>query len=251
MSPLSCESRTATLDDEDDGLDEAVDGNQDELDGDDGCAPPGMLVPAAEIEGIADAAYEEARLDPDQPNVVRLARTLLGPDAVRRGPRPLSSPAVLLRVGEDWRIVLSRSLPRLAALFAIGHELGHWLLRRHGCWCGESEEREADYLGAALLAPHRAFRRAYYQLGADLPALAAAFSTPEAGAALRLGEVMHVPLAVVAPQTVRVRGPENWVWPDESTLRSWARQRTPRPGVRAVRLSDAPRTVVLDASGVA
>ncbi len=200
-----------------------------------------------ELEGIAEAAYRDAGLDPEQPQLGRLVRALLGPGAVERGPRPLSGPAALIRVHDEWRIVVGRRLPRLYALFAIGHELGHWLLARHG-FQSEDEERAADYLGGALLAPRRAFLAARRALGNDLPALAAAFSTTETGAALRLGEVLSQPLAVVSPQLVRVRGPEEWVWPDEGTLRRWARRGA--PGLRKVKLTDDPRRVVLDIDDV-
>lgn len=200
-----------------------------------------------ELEGIASAAYDEAEVDVDRPDVVRLARKLLGKDAIVRGPRPLHGPAALVRVGNDWRIILSRSMPAQYELFAIGHELGHWLIARHG-YRAEDEERAADFLGGALLAPRRAFLAARRALGEDLEALAAAFRTTETGAALRLAEVTGQPLAVVAPQRVRVRGPEEWAWPDEGTLRLWARR--PAPGLRKTRLKDDPRRVVLDVEDV-
>lgn len=200
-----------------------------------------------ELEGIADAAYRQAGMDADRPHVPRLARALLGGAAIQKGPRPLHGPAALVRVGEDWRIVIARGLPPLYAHFAIAHELGHHLLRQHG-YDGDDEERAADYLGAALIAPRRAYLAARRALGDALPALAETFGMTETAAALRLGEVCHVPLAVVAPQTVRVRGPEAWVWPDEGTLRRWARGRA--PGIRKVRLTDDPRRVVLDAEDV-
>lgn len=195
-----------------------------------------------ELEGIAHAAYTEAGLDPERPCVPRLARGLLGADAIQRGPRPLHAPAALVRVGGAWRIILARSLPRLCAMFAVGHELGHWLLARHG-YDSADEERAADYLGAALIAPRRAFLAARRALGEDLPALAEAFSMTETGVALRLGEVTGAPLAVIAPARVRVRGPEEWVWPDELTLRRWARR--PVPGIRKTTLTDDPRRVML------
>lgn len=206
-----------------------------------------------DLESVADGAYADAGLDIERPHVMRLAIALLGPGSIRRGPRPIHGPAALLRVGDAWRIVLSRSLPQRYALFAIAHELGHWLIARHGlvgaAGVGDDEERAADYLGGALLAPRRAFLAARRALGDDLSALAKTFSTTETGAALRLGEVLRLPLAVVAPQTVRVRGPEDWVWPDESTLRRWARR--PAPGLRKTRLTDDPRRVVLDADETA
>lgn len=200
-----------------------------------------------ELEGIADGAYAGAGLDAERPGVIRLARVLLGPGAVTYGPRPVHGPAALIRVGETWRIIVGRNVPEAYAHFAVAHELGHYLLRQHG-YDGYDEERAADYLGAALIAPRRAFVTARRAVGDDLPELAHAFGMTETAAALRLGEVCHIPLAVVAPQTVRVRGPEEWVWPDELTLRRWARGRV-LPGIRKVRLTDDPRRVVLDAEG--
>ena len=200
-----------------------------------------------QLEGIADAAYREARMDPATPSVVRLARALLGPNAIMRGPRPMQGTAALIRVQDEWRIYVTASLPRSYALFAVGHELGHWLLRREG-YQGEDEEREADYLGGALSAPRVAFLAAYRALGADFEKLAAVFKTTETGAALRLGEVLRLPLAVVTPALVRVRGPEEWVWPAEDILRRWARR--PAPGIRKVRLADDPRRFVLDAEAL-
>ena len=195
-----------------------------------------------ELEGIADAAYREAGLDPETPHITRLARALLGPTAIMRGPRPIHGPAALIRVKDDWRIVISRSLPAIYATFAVGHELGHWLLARSG-YRGDDEEASADYLAGALLAPRRAFISAWRAMGDDFAALAETFSMTETGAALRLGEVLRVPLAVISPALVRVRGPDEWVWPAESVVRGWSRKGA--PGLRKVRLTDDPRRVVL------
>ncbi|MDB4946209.1 MAG: hypothetical protein JWP97_5743 [Labilithrix sp.] len=197
-----------------------------------------------DLEGIAERAYRDAGLDADKPHVTQLARALLGENAIHRGDRPVHGPAALYRVNKEWRIVLARSLPPLYAVFAVGHELGHWLLRRAG-YAGDDEEAAADYLGAALIAPRRAFVSARRALGADIPALAAAFSMTQTGAALRLGEAFGTPLAVVSPRLVRVRGPETWTWPDEPTVRRWARAGA--PGVRTSRLTDDPRRVLIDA----
>lgn len=196
------------------------------------------------LEGIAEAAYADAKLDADRPDVVRLAHRLLGPDAISRGPRPIRSPAALVRLASGYRIILSRSMPSAYELHAIAHELGHYLLRTGGHVTPDiDEEASADYLGAALIAPRRAFLSARRAIGEDLAQLAETFGITETGAALRLGEVTGQPLAVIAPASVRVRG-EGWSWPDERTLRRWAQR--PVPGLRKTRLTDDPRRVVLD-----
>jgi len=196
-----------------------------------------------ELEAIADVAYAWAHVDLMHPSVIAVARALLGPHAVIRGLRPRHASACLTRVRDNWRIVVSRSLPRAYALFFVGHELAHWLMDLCGVKNDDNEEAAADYLAAALLAPRETFRAALRELGEDLPALANVFHVTETCAALRLGEVTGQPLAVVTPHRVHVRGPEEWVWPDEMTLRAWTRK-TP-PGVRSTRLTDDPRRVVL------
>lgn len=197
------------------------------------------------LEGLAEAAYDEAGIDPCMPDLDGVVHALLGPDAIHRGPRPLRGAATLIRVHDDWRIWVSRSLSPAYELHAIAHELGHWLVRREGLGTGDlREERMADYVGAAVIAPRAAFRAAYRTFGEDLPMLAERFGITETGAALRLGEVTGQPLAVVSPQQVRVRGGNGeWVWRDEHTVREW--ERRPIPGIRKVRLTDAPRRSML------
>jgi len=202
----------------------------------------------AVVEGLADDAYRRAGMEPEQPNISRLARGLLGPDAIERGPRPFHGPGALIRVQETWRIVISRSLEPSFARFVVAHELAHYLFRLNGCTFEDAdEERCANRLGAALLAPRRAWALARRSLGEELPALSEAFGLTETGAALRLGEAELRPIVVVCPSALLARGPEDWVWPDAATLRRWARQ--PIPGVRKTRLTDDPRRSVLDVVG--
>lgn len=196
-----------------------------------------------QLEDLAEKAYSDAGLDPQQPHVSRLARTLLGPKAIQKGPRLVRSPACLVRVGRQVYIFIAKGLKPVDALFAVAHELAHYLIAKQGL-SDENEEEMANALGAALLAPRPAFRAAFKRFGDDLPALASALSATETAAALRLGEVTGQPLAVVAPERVRVRG-RGWRWPDESSLRQLARR--PIPGIRKTRLRDDPRRVVLSA----
>lgn len=110
---------------------------------------------------------------------------------------------------------------------------------------GEDVEQLANAIAAGIIIPRRAFRRAIAVYGRDLVELAGAFGTSQTLTALREAEIDRLPRAVVTPETVRVRGPEEWVWPDERTVRAWARR--PMPGVRKTVLTDAPRRVVVDA----
>lgn len=135
------------------------------------------------------------------------------------------------------------SLSPAYAAHVIAHEIGHWALRQTGV---DDSEAGADYVAAALLMPRVEFARSVVELGADYTQLAARWGVTETAAALRHGEVERRPLAVVSPALVRVRGPEEWAWPSEPTLRAWAR--TGGPGLRRARLRDDTRRTVLRAS---
>ncbi len=145
-------------------------------------------------------------------------------------------------------ICLRRRLTRVAARFAICHELAEIRLIELGYQELDVEDR-ADELGAALACPRDAFRSAVRAHGRlDFEQLALDFTTDETCAALRVGEVVGVPLAVVAPRRVRVRGGP-CEWPDERTLRRVAR--TGGPGVARAVLRDDPRRIVLVAEDAA
>lgn len=201
---------------------------------------------AGDLEGLAEAAYREAGAAPDEAeSPATIARALLGRDAVEVVPAGAlrRSAASLVRVADQWRIYLRRGEPSVMR-FAVAHELAHWLLRRAGLAGTEDEETAADYLGAALVAPRRAFLAALRALGRDLPELADAFVTTESLAALRFGETTLTPMALVRPGLVRVRSQLEFVWPEEETIRRWASGKPPT-GLAKTRLTDDPRRVVL------
>lgn len=143
----------------------------------------------------------------------------------------LVSAATISRVAGDTIIAYRASLPEPYAQHAIAHEIGHWALER--CGVDDSEEG-SDYIAAALLMPRAAFVQRVREVGVEPLQLALSFGVTETAAILRYGEVMGAPLALIAPATVRVRGPESWVWPDEPTLRKAAV--TGLPGLAKVRL---------------
>jgi Zn-dependent peptidase ImmA (M78 family) len=199
-----------------------------------------------ELEGIAEAVLHEAGQDDDDvPRLAQLVAAHLGNNAVEYSPIKLRGDGALVRIREDWRIYVRRGLSIERRSFAIAHELAEWWLRVREKYQGEDVEHAANYIAAAILSPRRAFRLALEQFGHDFSELAGAFRVTETHVALREAELARLPRAVVSPALVRVRGPEEWVWPEEEVVRRWAR-RAPH-GLRKVRLSDDPRRVVLDA----
>ena len=196
------------------------------------------------VEGLAVAFYRRLGFDPSEPtSTVRLARTWLGAEAVTRGRNMIALAATYVMHGQR-RIVVRTSVAEDRRAFLIGHELAHGILAEEN-YTEDDEEEVADSLGAALLAPPPSVRAAIRVWGEDTRSeLAKHVRATETWAALRIGEVTHEPIAVVAPR-VRVRGPESWVWPDEGTIRAWARR--PPKGLAKARLRDDPRRVLLTA----
>lgn len=198
------------------------------------------------LELLAEDLYKRARLDPTtSASTVRLARVLLGDTAIELVPRhALRTPAMLARVGERWRIFVRRPITPQDLAFLCGHELAHWALRREG-YHEPDEEAAADYLGACLVAPRRAFLSALRDRNEDLSELARVFVATESLCALRTGETTGRVLALVSPSLVRVRGLRPFEWGDEATIRRLARRGG--PGLARTRLRDDPRRVVLTA----
>lgn len=196
-----------------------------------------------DVDCEASVLYQRAGLDLDDVPAASLLARRLGAQ-VRR------VDGVLVRRGDACKVMLHgvvvlcvrRHLTAEALRFAICHELAELRL-------AELDYREvdvedvADALGAALACPRDAFRGAVREHGREAYAqLALDFTTSQTCAALRVGEVLDEPLAVVAPRRVRVRGGA-YEWPDERELRRCARVAT--PGLRRAELTDDRRRVVL------
>lgn len=196
---------------------------------------------SAEIEGDAAWLYKRAGLDTGAPAPpLWLATEILGPGSVVAVPSLRErGGACLVRVNGKPRVYYRASLPPVLRDFAIGHELGHWLLGDR--IAGERDtEAACDYLAAALIAPRAAFLRAVQKHGARFTRLAKAFATTESLVALRYGECTGEPLALVAPRSVRVRGAA-FEWPTEVEMRAEA----PGPGLRKATLRDADSRVAV------
>ncbi len=189
-------------------------------------------------EGLATGLYLELGFDPSEPqSPITLARRWLGPDAIVEGPSMLAAPAVTFFQDGRTRFAVRPRLAMPRKRHAIGHELGHALLKRAG---EPDSERAADYIGAALMAPYAA-ARAYDD---DWRSLAEDIGSTQTQAALRTAEVLLIPRALVTPGRVYLRGPEGWVWP--LARRSLERY----PGVRKTVLDDDPKRFVLDVEEV-
>lgn len=179
-----------------------------------------------EIYRLAGAADDEAWLPS------RLARVILG-----RPVRAVANLKPLARLEEHEgrrEIVVRRTLPSPIAEWAVGHELGHLV--------GIRSERMASYVGAAILLRRAPFLRALTE-GEPWHVLAERFGTTSTSVVLRAAELTGRPIAVVTPAHVYARGEA--AWPDEQTLRQWARHGA--PGIRRAVLRDEPRRVVLEA----
>lgn len=206
-----------------------------------GCAryPCGVILSPSDAERLADVILDEAGADHASCTPTpELARRLLGPGSVQIVPRSaLRSLGALTRTGDRWRVALRRGLPPELIGHVVGHELAHWAGRRHGV---QLDEDDCNWIGAALVVPKRCVRGALLDHVSDL---AREVHTTQSLVALRVGEALEVPLALVAPLRIRVRGPEEWHWPDADTIRRWARR--PVDMVRPIRLSDDSGRVVV------
>lgn len=202
-----------------------------------------------ELEGIAEAIIREGGEEDDgAPRLVRLVTALLGPGSVEYAPLRLPGDGALIRIHDHWRIYLRRGLPIERRAFALSHEIAEWWLHVRERYEGADVEHAANYIGAAIMAPRRAFARSLDAHGHDFAELAADFRTTETHVALREAEIQRMPRAVVSPALVRVRGPEAWAWPEEAVVRRWAR--SGGPGLQKVRLTDDPKRVVIDVEDV-
>lgn len=203
---------------------------------------------ADECERLALEVRARAGLGPlDVEPTNRTAARLLGPRGVRVIPR-FTTIAALVRVNGETFIVMQRDARD--ANFVIGHELGHWALREIARYSGPEEERLADRIGAAIVAPPAALRKAASWYGErSYRELALAFMATRSLVALRLAEVFCRETALVAPRSdrrVRIVTQGAFPWAPEAEVQRWARETAPR-GVRKVRLHgvyDHGRTVL-------
>lgn len=199
---------------------------------------------SASIEGLAVDFYKRLGFEPDRPvDTFRLARKLLGPDAIERGTSIVGAGAKVFTVHGRRRIAVSRKLSVEYAQFFVGHELGHIVCDELG-YREEDLEQVCDQFGAAVMAPIPAVNAMLRAFGRDHAAIAEEVCSTQTWAALRVAECLRIPRAVLTPQRVYARGPEEFVWGPENELRKLARVQ--RPGIVRAKLTDDPRRIVID-----
>jgi hypothetical protein len=164
-----------------------------------------------DFEAEAIDIHEEAGVDPhDVTPVLKLAILLLGAENVvlNSSRLPRGIPAAYYQESDELHVRAGYSAAYSA--FLIAHELAERHLSIIG-YVGSNAQREraADRLAAHILMSRPAFQGALRETGCDFTAIARRFMVTETMAALRFGEVVGHPVAVVDLPSRKVmrRGP--------------------------------------------
>jgi hypothetical protein len=175
-------------------------------------------IAALERALLEDLALEVRRRagieDDDLERAPRMALRLLGPGslAVAKGMR---CPGRLTRFGDAYVIVVRPDAWDLN--FTIAHEIAHWALLEIAKvrLPRDREERAANYLGAAILAPRLTVLRAHGIWAEQIPKMAREFGLSKTGMVLRLGEVRGDERAIVTRTgNVLLRSQGSFPWGD-------------------------------------
>jgi len=160
-----------------------------------------------------------------------MMRAIYGRNSVGTIPR-METPACLIWVDGLPQIIV-RSGAR-DVNFLIAHEMAHIALRTAEFdGTRADEERAADAIAAAILAPPRAVLGAHRFFGERLRPLARCFAISQTSMTLRLGEVLNDERAVVTRnRRILKRG---WEASDDQLLLRWRNEPAP-PGIAKVRL---------------
>jgi hypothetical protein len=170
-----------------------------------------------EIEAEVGLVHRAAGFDEDEPvPILDVARAYLGgPESIRTLDRwhcPGDGFSTQVR---GRRVIFLRSgLPPERVRFALAHELAECRLDEVG-YREEDRETVANVMAASHLVRPRPLRAALSR-GATIAEIAHEYVLTETCIALRIGEATGLPLAVVSPLAVRVRG-EPWGWPESTT----------------------------------
>lgn len=157
-----------------------------------------------ELEGIAQAIRSRAGLRSDEyADITRIATSLVGEGNLIADPS-LRGATYLVDLGDKFQILARLDADDLR--FRVMHECAHVALRRLAGARLEAhdEERAANYIAAAIMAPAQVVSSAYRQLGEEPVQLAFAFGMSQTAVTMRLAEVLGDERAVVT--TGRTRG---------------------------------------------
>lgn len=147
-----------------------------------------------ELEALAQAVRRSAGLAPDDfADAVHIATTFVGSDGIVYDDELEGVAYLRRREDGSHEIVLKPGMPDVR--FRLLHEVGHLAIRQN---IGERlaidvEERAANYVAAAIMAPADLVRRAHTHFGPDFGAmrtLGQAFGMSATSAELRVGEVV-------------------------------------------------------------
>lgn len=168
-----------------------------------------------ELEGLAREVRRRAGLNDDELALApTIAERVLG-RPIRIVPS-LSTAACISFEDGRARILLREVRPD--SNFDIAHELGHYALREIAGYSGADEERYANQIAAAMLAPSEVVRAVRRRHGGGLRPirpLACATLISQTSAQLRLGEVLEDERAVVTKNgNVLVRSQGAFPWAD-------------------------------------
>lgn len=195
------------------------------------------MLSAAEREGLARELRRAAGIAPgDIVRAEQIAEPLVGP-VIRF--RLRGAEAMLVEVHGSPRIVVRPGVDD--ENFCVAHELGHYALRHLAGLrpTFDEEERQANMLAAAILAPAFPLRQARQHFGTcarALASIAVLFGMSQTATVLRFAEADDENRAVVTRSGyVMMRGRSETPWASDDQARSWARARAPR-GLVKVRL---------------
>lgn len=201
-----------------------------------------MPLEGFEIEGEISATYRDARLDPaNAPGVIQLARRVPGIVGVEFVSVLGAWSSELVENDDGTATIRVRDgLTLQAMLWNVGHELGEFRLRRRQpfAYVEPDRERVCNNLAAGYLMPRPALRNRFLTFGVEqLPRIASSFGVTQVMLALRVGEALDIPVAVVGVGLVRRRGPVDHLPADHDLAKIVRRKRPPR-GWQLAQLSD-------------
>jgi hypothetical protein len=167
-----------------------------------------------DLERLAREIRERAGLlDDDFADAVAITACIVGPMSIVYDVR---TPGTFLRPRGDGRfeIVMPPGAPDLR--FRLLHETAHVVIAEKQLRLPlEEEERAANYIAAAVMAPPERLRRAHRYFGEKLKPIARTFGMSQTATQLRLGEVLEDERAIVTRSGfVMLRTQGTFPWAD-------------------------------------